>query len=55
MMKIIQRFGKHCICHLPGEYVMVERFWQPYMGQAVFGELDLMVLIRGVEERAAIH
>jgi hypothetical protein len=23
MLKIIQRFDKHCSCHLQGEYVMV--------------------------------
>jgi hypothetical protein len=28
---------------------------KPYIGQAVDGELDLMVLFGGVEERAAIH
>jgi hypothetical protein len=27
----------------------------PYVGQVVGGELDLMVLIGGVEERAAIQ
>jgi hypothetical protein len=31
MLKII-RFGKHCSYHLQGEYVMVGRFWQPYIG-----------------------
>jgi hypothetical protein len=36
-------------------FLMVEHFWQPYIGQAVGGELDLMVLIGGVEERAAIQ
>jgi hypothetical protein len=49
ILKIIQRFGKHCICHLQGEYVMVGRFWQPYIGQAVGGELDSMVLIGRAE------
>jgi hypothetical protein len=34
---------------------MVGRFWQPYfLGQAVGGELDLMVLIGATEERVAI-
>jgi hypothetical protein len=33
MVKII-RFGKHCSCHLQGEYVMVGRFGEPYVGQA---------------------
>jgi hypothetical protein len=32
---------------------MVKRFWKPYIGQAG-GELDLMVLIGGEEERVAI-
>jgi hypothetical protein len=30
-------------------------FWQYYIGQAVGGELDLMVLIGGVEVCAAIQ
>jgi hypothetical protein len=51
MLKIIERFGKHCSCHLQGEYVMVGRPWKHYTGQAVNGELDLMVLIGGVEEQ----
>jgi hypothetical protein len=55
MLRINQRFGKHCSCHLLGEYVMAGRFWKPYIGQAVDGELDLMVLTGGVEERAAIQ
>jgi hypothetical protein len=33
---------------------MVARFWKPYIGQAG-GELDLMVLIGGAEERVAIQ
>jgi hypothetical protein len=33
---------------------MIGRFWQPYMGQAVGREFDLMVLIGGAEERPAI-
>jgi hypothetical protein len=53
MLKIIQHFSKHCSCHLQG--VMVGRFWQPYIGQAVGGDLDLMVLIGGAEGRAAIQ
>jgi hypothetical protein len=51
MLKIIQRFGKHSSCHLQGKYVMVGRFWQPYIGQAVGAELVLMVLIGGAVER----
>jgi hypothetical protein len=49
MVKIIQRFGEHCICHLQEKCVMVGRFWKPYIRQAVGGELDLMVVICGVE------
>jgi hypothetical protein len=29
MLKIVQHFGKHCSCHLQGEYIMVGHFWQP--------------------------
>jgi hypothetical protein len=55
MLKIIQRFGRHCSCHLQGEYVMVGRFLKPYIAQTVGGELDLMVLIGGAEKRTAIQ
>jgi hypothetical protein len=55
MFKIIKHFDKHYSCHLQGEYVMVGRFWMPFIGQAVGGELDLMVLTGEAEERAAIH
>jgi hypothetical protein len=55
MSKIIQRVGKHCSCHLQGESVMVGRFRWSYIGQAVGGELDLMALIGGAEERTAIQ
>jgi hypothetical protein len=34
ILRIIQRFGKHCSSHLQGEYVLVGRFWKPYIGQA---------------------
>jgi hypothetical protein len=30
MLKIIQRFGKHCSCHRHGEFVMAGRFRQPW-------------------------
>jgi hypothetical protein len=53
MLKNIQHFSKHCDCHLKG--VMAGCFWQPYIWQAVDGELDLMVLIGGVEECPAIQ
>jgi hypothetical protein len=55
MLKIIQHFGKHCNCHLQSEYVMVGHFWYPYTGQAVGGQLHLMVLIDGAEEFSAIQ
>jgi hypothetical protein len=32
MLRIIQRFGKHCSCHLQGECVVVGRIWKPYIG-----------------------
>jgi hypothetical protein len=35
--------------------IVVGRFWKPYTGQAVGGELYLMVLIGGAEERVAIQ
>jgi hypothetical protein len=50
MLKISHHFSKHCSCHLQGEYVMVGHFWKPYIGQAVGGKLDLMVLIGEAEE-----
>jgi hypothetical protein len=34
---------------------MVGHFWKFYLGQAVGGELDFMMLIGGAEERAAIQ
>jgi hypothetical protein len=53
MLNIIQCFSKHCSCHLQGEYVMFGHFWKPYIGQAVGGELDLMVLNGWAEKWAA--
>jgi hypothetical protein len=55
MLKVIQRFGKHCNCHLQGEYVLVGCFWEPHIGQEVGGEWDAKNLIGGAEERAAIQ
>jgi hypothetical protein len=55
MLKIIQRFSKHCNCHLQGFHVMDGRFWQPYIGHAVGEELEMIVLIGGAEDRAAIQ
>jgi hypothetical protein len=54
MLRIIQRFGKHCNCHLQGEYIMVGRFWKPYIGQAVGGDLYFVVLIGGAEQSALL-
>jgi hypothetical protein len=48
-------FRKTLHCHLHGECVVGGRFWNTYIGQAVSGKLDLMVLIFGAEERAAVQ
>jgi hypothetical protein len=53
MLRIIERFGKHCSCYLQGECVELLVFWKPYIETAVVGDLDFMVLIGGVEERRA--
>lgn len=55
MPSIIQRFGKHRSCRLQGEFVMVGQFWKPYTGQAVDGELVVMVLIYGAEKLNCIE
>jgi hypothetical protein len=55
MLKIIQRFDKHCSCHLQGEYVGWAFFWKPYIGQAVGGKWDMTDLTGEVGERAAIQ
>jgi hypothetical protein len=55
MLRINQHFGKHCSCHLQGEYVTDGHFWKPYKGQTVGGELELRVLIGGAEKQAAIQ
>lgn len=34
---------------------MVGHLWQPYIGQVAGGELDLMMLIGGAEDRNAIQ
>jgi hypothetical protein len=52
LLRIIQLFGKHRSCNLQGKYVVVRRFWKPYVGQAVGGGLDLIVLIGEAEEAA---
>jgi hypothetical protein len=41
MLKVTHRFGKHCSCHLQVECVLVGRFLNPYIGQAVGGEWDV--------------
>jgi hypothetical protein len=33
LLKFVQRFGKHCSCHLKGEYVGWAVFWKPYIGK----------------------
>jgi hypothetical protein len=53
MLKVFQLFVKHCSCHLQGKFVRDARFWKPYIGQAVGGELNVMVQIGGVEGWAA--
>jgi hypothetical protein len=50
MLKVIQCFDKHCICHLQGEYLLVGHFWKPYMGQAIGSEWEVMNLFDRVEE-----
>jgi hypothetical protein len=51
MLKVTQRFDKHCICRLQGEY-FGWRFLKPYIGQAVDDEWDMTDLIGGAGERA---
>jgi hypothetical protein len=40
--------------HLHCEYVVVWHVWKHYIRQEVGGEWDMMVLIGGVEEHAAV-
>jgi hypothetical protein len=54
MLKVFQLFVKHCSCHLQGKFVLEARFRKPYIGQAVGGELNVMVQIGGAEGWAAI-
>jgi hypothetical protein len=49
MWKITQRFVKHCSCHFHHDYVTAGHCWQPYVGEAVGGDLDSLVLIGGAE------
>jgi hypothetical protein len=53
MLRVVHRFDKHCICRLQGEYVLVRRFWQPYVRQGVGGALYVIELIGGAEERCS--
>jgi hypothetical protein len=53
MLKVIQRFAKHCSYHLQGKYVLVGQFWKTYIGQAVGGEWDMTDLFDEVEMRTA--
>jgi hypothetical protein len=55
MLKVIQRFGELCSCHLQGECVLVGCFWKPFFEQVVSGEWDVTKQNGGVEERAAIQ
>jgi hypothetical protein len=51
MLKIIQRFGRHCSCHLQGEYVMVGRFGIP----RVHLQLDISPLFRSTNQHHQIQ
>jgi hypothetical protein len=51
MLSVI-RFGKHCSSHLQCECVVVGRIWQPYIGQAVGG--DLLNIRRGKTPKAEV-
>jgi hypothetical protein len=52
MLKAVLHFRKHCSCHLQGGSVMARHF---YIGQNVEEGMEWIVLIGGVEERAAIQ
>jgi hypothetical protein len=47
-------FQQNCSFHLQDECV-VGYFWKPHIGQAVGGKLDLIMLINGAEEWAAVQ
>jgi hypothetical protein len=40
VLEVIQNFGKHCSCHLQGEYVLVRGFGKTFIEQAVGGEWE---------------
>jgi hypothetical protein len=50
MLRIVQRFSKHCSCHLQGECVVVGHVWKPYTGQAApsYTTHHLLPLIPGI-------
>jgi hypothetical protein len=50
MLKVIQCFGKHCSCHLQGEYD-----GRPFFGRQAGGKWDMTDLTGGVGEQAAIQ
>jgi hypothetical protein len=54
MLKVIQRFGKQCSCHLQGESVLFWSFWKPFIEQALGGWLYVTNMIGGTEERCAV-
>lgn len=31
MLRNVRNFDSHCSCHLQGEYIVVGRFWKPYI------------------------
>jgi hypothetical protein len=47
MLKVMQRFGKHCSCHLQGECWLGFLGGGPYREQAVGGEWDMTDLTDG--------
>jgi hypothetical protein len=48
----VQCFGKHrsCHCHVQGEYVLADHFWQIYVRHGVGGALNVKKLTGGAEE-----
>jgi hypothetical protein len=55
MLRTVQHFGKHCMCHLQCDCIVFGHFWKSYVRQAVGGMLCLMVLVGGVEEWSTIQ
>jgi hypothetical protein len=41
MLKVVQRFGKHCSYHLQGDCFLVGCFWKNYIEQVVGGKWDV--------------